>query len=412
MQNNVIVQPMSPVTGFIKSQMIIDGEEQRYNSFSVSNMQNIDRSFSIFQKIYQVSVLVSLACIHIILLVLIYKIYTTWRMPLPISLAMCWTLWSIAGLFVAFVLLKCVVGSVVAGQAYPINSWRYLHKLWLRQLIVSSFHHVFSLPMSYDSIWPILLRWLGADIENDVKLGEISPFLSYPTNLLKLKRGVTSFGSALLVPAEITMLGNFRVDIIEVGAHANLGNGCSLLPGSCLASENMIGNLTRVSREANTHRGAVLIGVPARVMPFKIPSPKNTTDQIKLIPFWITCLSHALSKYLLLSVYSFGGLFGGSLLHTIIIWAAFRWDSYIHIDAVRYMLSQLKEDHRIFITPFIGNTQWLVRLFRILGADIGNGVVLPEFSCLTDYRLITIGDHVRLNAHANIQVSRSMHGLV
>ncbi|CAF4455789.1 unnamed protein product, partial [Adineta steineri] len=86
----------------------------------------------------------------------------------------------------------------------------------------------------------IVLRWLGAHIEDNVKIGEIHTFLSYPTNLLHFERGVTTFGSVLLVPTELTLSGDHCVDYITLGSYTNLGNGCSILPGSHLASETMI----------------------------------------------------------------------------------------------------------------------------------------------------------------------------
>jgi acetyltransferase-like isoleucine patch superfamily enzyme len=272
-------------------------------------------------------------------------------------------------------------------------------------LIVSSFHYVYSLPASYDSLWPIFLRWLGAHVESDVKLSEIDTFLSYPTNLLTLERGVISFGGILLVPAEITMVGNYRVDYIVLGEHTNLGNGCSILPGARLTSQTMVSNLTRISRETNSHREAALIGIPARVVPFAMSWQANATDQITVMPLHLTCLCHFMSKCLLLAIYLHGGLVGGSILHTTLICAMYRWRSYIRYKTIQYVIGQLRKDHLTFIDPFIGNTQWLIRLFRALGARIGNGVILSDFSCLTDYDLITIGDHVRLNTHANIQVT-------
>jgi hypothetical protein len=114
MRNSVMVQPMSPVTGYIKSQTIIDGEEQQYASSDIFTV-HIDRSLSIWHKIYQVMALILLACMHVTLLTLVYSVYLASLLPLPIGLAICWTLWSIAGLLISLILLKFVVGPVVAG---------------------------------------------------------------------------------------------------------------------------------------------------------------------------------------------------------------------------------------------------------------------------------------------------------
>ncbi|CAF1459222.1 unnamed protein product, partial [Adineta steineri] len=402
MENNIIVQPMSSVTGSIASKTVIDGEEHK--PISSDNCITCNkRSLSIWHKIYQVIVLISLICIHCTILIFVYKIYSIEHIPLPISIAFSWTLWSILGCFVSVFLLKYVIGSCVAGDTYSIASWSYLHKLWIRQLIVSSFRHAWLLPSAYDDIYPFVLRWLGAYIEDNVKLYDIGIFLSYPKNLLKLETGVTIFGYVLLVPTEMTLSGDHCVDRITLGAHANLANRCSVLPGSHLASETMVGNLTRISREINSKQGDVFIGVPARVMPFKMPLRSNITDQIEITSLWHTCFWHFISKCLLINIYLLGGFIGGPVIHITLICSFYRWNSSIRYELVQHILGRLTHDCQQFICPFFSNTQWLIRLFRGFGAYIGKGVVLPDFSCITYYHLITIGDNVRLNIHANIQ---------
>ncbi|CAF4110085.1 unnamed protein product, partial [Adineta steineri] len=406
MKDHIIVQPMSSVTGFIACKTVIDGEEHKPIS-SDDCITHSKRSLSIWHKIYQIIALILLICIHYTLLVFACKIYSIEHIPLPISIAFCWTLWSIIGGFVSIILLKFVVGSCTAGDTYSIASWSYLHKLWLRQLIVSSFHHTWLLSTGYDYLYPYVLRWLGAHIEHNVKLAEIGTFLSCPTNLLELQTGVTTFGSVLIIPTEMTLSGDYRVDHITFGAHTNLANGCTILPGSCLASETMVGNLTRISREINSKQGDVFIGVPARVMPFKMPLRSSSTiataDEMKIIPIWHTCFTHFISKSLLFTIYSLTGVISMLIIHTILICITYRYRSYIRYPLVQQIISRLRQDHQQFICPFLGNTQWLIHLFRALGAHIGEGVIIPDFSCLTDYYLVTIEDDVRLNMHANIQ---------
>ncbi|CAF0800795.1 unnamed protein product, partial [Adineta steineri] len=402
MKDNIIVQPMSSVTGSFASKTVIDGEEHKAISSDDCITYN-KRSLSVWHKIYQIIVLISLICIHCTILIFVYKIYSIKHIPLPIIIAFCWTLWSLIGCFVSIILLKFVAGSCKAGDTYSIASWSYLHKLWVRQLIVFSFRHAWLLPSAYDDIYPSILRWLGAHIEDNVKLSEINIFLSCPTNLLELETGVTTFGSVLIVPTELTVSGDHRTDRITFGAHTNLANGCTILPGSRLASETMVGNLTRISRETNHDTGDVFIGVPARVMPFKMPLRSNQTDQIQIIPIWHTCFFYFIGKCVLVSIYSLGGFIGGSVIHITLICGLHRWHSYIHHQLVQQLSGGLTHDFVQFICPFLGNTQWLVRLFRAFGAHIGEGVILPDFSCITDYHLITIGDNVRLNIHANIQ---------
>ncbi|CAF1213842.1 unnamed protein product [Adineta steineri] len=401
MQDNIIVQPNSSVTGFIASRTIIDGDEHKTVPSNISITYN-NRSLSIWHKIYQVIAIISLICIHCTLLAIVYKVYAVEQIPLPISIAFCWTLWSIIACFITLFLLKFVIGSCAAGDTYPIASWSYLHKMWLRQLIVFSFHHAWLLPGIYHYLYPFILRWLGAQVEDDVKLANIDIFLSYPTNLLKLERGVTSFGYVLLVPTEMTLEGDHRVDWITLGSHTNLANGCSVLPGSHLASHTMVGSLTRITRETNSNNGDVFIGVPARAMPFEMPMREAMEGQIQTIPFWKTCFSYYISKCLLIGIYWSCGLVGGPILHTIIIYSLYQWHFYEDSETIQQIKEKLQEDHRIFICSFLGNTQWLIRSFRAYGANVGNNVIVPDILSLPDYNLVTIGDNVRLNMNALI----------
>ncbi|CAF1179572.1 unnamed protein product [Adineta steineri] len=401
MQDNIIVQPNSSLTGFIASRTIIDGDEHKTVPSNISITYN-NRSLSIWHKIYQVITIISVICIHCTLLAIVYKVYAVEQIPLSISIAFCWTSWSIIACFLTLFLLKFVVGSCAAGDTYPIASWSYLHKVWLRQLIVFSFHHGWLLPSKYHYLYPFILRWLGAQVEDDVKLANIDIFLSYPTNLLKLEREVTSFGYVLLVPTEMTLEGDHRVDWITLGSHTNLANGCSILPGSHLASHTMVGSLTRITRETNSNNGDIFIGVPARAMPFQMPIREAIEDQIKTIPFWKTCFSHYISKCLLIGIYWSCGLVGGPILHTIISYSLYQWHFYEDSETIQQIKEKLQEDHRIFICSFLGNTQWLIRLFRAYGANIGNNVIVPDILSLPDYNLVTIGDNVRLNMNALI----------
>ncbi|CAF1066401.1 unnamed protein product [Adineta steineri] len=402
MQNNIIVQPMSSITGFVASETIVDGEEHKSLPSDMSIMQS-NRSLSIWHKIYQMIALFSIIGLHCTLLIIVYKVYSVGQISLLISIAFCWTLWSIIGCFISLLLLKFIVGSCVAGEIYPIASWLYLQKIWLRQLLVSSFHHAWLLPTGYDFLYPYVLRWLGAHVEENVKLAEIDTFLSCPTNLLKLEMGVTTFGGILIVPTELTLSGDYRVDQIILGSHTNLANGCSILPGSCLAPETMIGNLTRISRETKSKCRDVFMSVPARTMPFQMPPRPEIQDQIEIIPFWHTCLSHYVSKCLLLSIYSFGGLVGGSIIHTILACSLYRCRSYISYQIIEQIITRISQDHAQFICPFLGNTQWLIRLFRAYGAHIGENVIMADISSITDYHLMTIGDDVRLSVRTQIQ---------
>ena len=72
---------------------------------------------------------------------------------------------------------------------------------------------------------------------------------------------------------------------------------------------------------------------------------------------------------------------------------------------VQKLLHQVKSDIFIFIGSYLSGTQLLVWMFRVMGAQIGRDVILPDEKCLTDPHLTTIGHHVRLHRGAHIQVS-------
>jgi hypothetical protein len=73
------------------------------------------------------------------------------------GLALIWLIWILMSLFIVVLLLKFIVGSVTS-EHYPLDSHYYLHKLWLRQLIITSFHHSLSFVPSYDVVASINFR--------------------------------------------------------------------------------------------------------------------------------------------------------------------------------------------------------------------------------------------------------------
>ncbi|UJR38884.1 hypothetical protein I4U23_031552 [Adineta vaga] len=328
LENNIIIQPMSTVTGFILSNTIIDGENS-----------------SLFPGFYVCNV----------------------------------------------------------GEIYSVGSWSYLNKLWFRQLIVTTFRYCWSLTTSFDPFYPIILRFLGAYVENDVQIGEIIPFLSYPANLLELYEGLATFDYILLIPTEITNQGEHRVDKIQFDSFTNLGNKCSILPGSHLKSYSIVGNLTRISRHTKTNSNDIFIGVPGQAMPFKMPIVSKEQGQIKNNPFWSIFLSDFITKYFLLLIYSSNGFIIGSILHTIIVLILYQFKLKIRqlilLNQIMYKCTRIHFD---FLCSFLGNTQWLIRLFRVFGARIGKNVIIPEINSLFDYDFLTIGDNVRLQMNSAI----------
>ena len=411
MSNHVHIQPMTTVTG---------------SATAPTDHPSInDRSLSWHQITYQFVCLLGLLSVHITLLTFIYFIYqqclSLW-LPLFICLALCSLLWTVTSLSIVMLLLKFVVGHTTAG-VYPINSYSYLQKLWLRQLIISSFHHAFEMLTLFNGISSFLVRWLGAHIEEDVKLGELRELLHFPSNLLKLERGVITFSAVMLAPFEITAEGNCCVDEIYLGSNTNLGNACTIMPGTRLEPDSLIGTVTLVTRQTRgASAGAVLLGIPAQQMPFATldntagTEDQSTADSSFLVEFLWTCSLFFTSKSLFFSFYCLLPTFIAPLMQTFFFYAIHR-HSNLHqrtagsfpyaeiITSAQQLYDTIMADFIVVLGPFLSRTQYLNLIFRALGAKIGHDVILSDITCLTDPQLVTIDDHVRLNMGASIQVT-------
>ncbi|CAF3873590.1 unnamed protein product, partial [Adineta steineri] len=178
--------------------------------------------------------------------------------------------------------------------------------------------------LAYQILTSIILRWMGARVGHDVKVADITSVLRFPSNLLTIESGVTTFGAVKFAPYFITKEGLLFFDEIHLGTDTNLGNECTIMPGTRLPSNTMVSTLSLVTQDTiQTNTNRVLLGIPA----------------------------HAVT----------------------------------------------------FVYPYLSGTQFLVFLFRAMGADIGRDVILPSIYSLTDPCLTTIGNHVRINAGAYIQ---------
>ena len=225
---------------------------------------------------------------------------------MPVS----WLLWTLGSLFIVLLLLKFVVGPTTSGY-YPLNSYYYLHKIWLRQLIIASFHYSLDFIPSYDVLASIILRWLGARIEDDVKFAEFQQILRFPSNLLNCECGVTTFGGVKLASFEITTEGLCYFDKIELGSDINLGNWCTLMPGTRLLPKTIVGSLTFVTRETIIRNAnSILLGIPAREMPFTMPSniplvnDLSSSNSFSIRTLLLTCICFFVTKCLIVTLYS------------------------------------------------------------------------------------------------------------
>ncbi len=408
--DDVYVEPMSSITGHIAA--------------SNHRISMIDRSLSFGQTIYQLICLFCLLLIHAVLIVTVYFIYHRCLgllFPLPISLALIWLIWILMSLSIVVLLLKFIVGTVTCGH-YPLNSHYYLHKLWLRQLIITSFHHSLSFVPPYDVLPTIIFGWLGAHIEHDVKFAKFQEILRFPSNLLTIEHGVITFGGVKLASFEMTKEGLCYLDEIHLGFGTNLANGCTIMPGTQISPEIIVGSLTLVTpRTISDHFNGVLLGIPACEMPFGTPDytsfvNDNPSSNSPSFRNWlIICLSFFISKCFFITVYSSTPLIIALFIHIIVFCALYRYSNSTRkkrshlffseiITHLQHFLHTLISDFFVFPGLYLSGTQFLVFLFRVFGAQIGSDVIISDISCLTDPYLVSIGDHVRLHKNAYIQV--------
>ncbi|CAF4481402.1 unnamed protein product, partial [Rotaria sp. Silwood2] len=331
-----------------------------------------------------------------------------------------WLIWTLISFSMALVLLKFIVGTITSGY-YSINSYDYLHKLWLRQLIITSFHHALGFLPSYNILSSFILRWLGAHIEDNVKLAEFQQILRFPSNLLNIEHGVTTFGRASLTSFTMTKEGLCYVDEIYLGSDTNLGNGCTIMPGTTLPSKIIVGSLTLVTQKyTSAQSNCVLLGIPAREMPFVIPDDTSVINDLSslnsssIYSLLFVCLSFFISKYLFIALYLSSPVAVALFIHAILFCAIYQYSILITkrrshftysevITHQQYFLFKLMSEFSTFIGPYLSGTQLLPFLFRMLGAQIGSDVILPDIRCITDPHLVNIGDYVRLNMGAYIQ---------
>ncbi|UJR29564.1 hypothetical protein I4U23_010781 [Adineta vaga] len=407
-EDHVYVEPMSAITGHIM--------------LSSDRIVIKDRSISLNQTIYQFICLVGLFFIHSITFFLAYCVYRCFvilSVPLPIRLTLIWLVWSLMSIFIVLLFLKFIVRSVTIGH-YKLNSYYYLHKFWLRQLIVTSFSHSLDLIPEYEAFAPIILRWLGARIENDVKFSEFRQILYFPSNLLSVDSGVTTFLGAKLLPYEMTREGLCCFDHTHLSFNATLGNWCTIMPGAQFSSGITVSSLSLVTRETvNMDANKIFLGIPAREMPFAVVDNMSAENDLSfysnsfsisallihiIIFFIIRCATISLYILLPASVATFMLLIIFCIACRYFIFIAFgiKHKSSDLITLVNVIILKFVVSYWVFFAPYLSGTQFFVFIFRVMGAKIGYDVILNGILCLTDPFLTSIGNHVRLQMGAHI----------
>ncbi|CAF0940774.1 unnamed protein product [Adineta ricciae] len=415
-ENNTYIEPMSAVSGVART---------TNNDVFLKN-----QGISLKKSIHQFVCLFLLLIIHSSIILLSYYIYCGCRIlpiPLPVCIAFSWLIWASISFCTAIVLLKFIVGRAKTG-CYSLNSFHYVQKIWLRQLIITSFQHSLDLLPNYSSFASVILRWLGTRIEEDVMFAHFRHILYFPSDLLEAKSTVTTFGGAKLATFDVTKYGFCRLDKIHLGAGTNLTNWCTVMPGARLASNTMVGSLTLVTQETSSiNANTTLLGIPAREMPFKLSDDANSTQNrlsstntFSIKAILLSCLRALVSKSLLVILYSSLPVFASPVVHIILSCAIYRYSIWLSkkqsqstysiiITTLQQIFNTCLYDFYNLIAPFLSGTQYLVYVFRGLGARIGRDVILPDIKCLIDPYLTTIGNHVRLQTGAYIECHTSEH---
>ncbi|CAF4135124.1 unnamed protein product [Rotaria sp. Silwood2] len=266
-----------------------------------------------------------------------------------------------------------------------------------------------------------LMPSLCIELLDGVKIAEFQNILCFPSNLLNIERGVTTFGRVNLAPFEMTKEGLCYLNEIHLGSYVNLTNGCTIMPATRLSSKIIVGSQTLVTEKTiSTQSNCVLLGIPAREMPFIVPediyfvNDSSYSNYIAIYTLLFTCFSLFISKCLFITLYLSLPIVAALFIHAMLFCAIYHYSilstkrrsHFTYSEVItrqQHFLYTLMNEFSAFVGPYLSGTQCLVFLFRILGAQIGSDVSLPDVGCLTDPHLVKIGDHVRLNRNAIIQ---------
>ena len=406
-ESRVTVKSMSSVTGHISSESVIDGSSQEIvKDQSPSDKDN--HTLSISQVVFQCISILAMLFIHTCLFTCGFSCLPS-MIPLFIRLSVAWLAWFIGRMFLCVILLKFVVGEAQPG-IYSMNSWYFLRKLWLRQLVVRSLACSFASSLGpYHLLFPRLFRWLGARVDesNDIRISQAHFLLAFPTNLLRIEQGVTVNGFVLFIPFNVTVNVQCKVNEIRLGCNVQLGNHCTIEPGSNITKQTLVGTMTRINEETSTvtestnDHSSVMLGIPARLMPFQQVS-LGSMPKTRISPSIYSDIACTIgTRFLVNVILSLVLIHAPWLLLTYLLVVEHFISIFFHalpheislIDRINpwlYRLSLvLTLDFYTLITPLLGGTQWLIILMRRLKANIGQGVVISELDAVADWEHVT-----------------------
>ncbi|CAF1549552.1 unnamed protein product [Adineta ricciae] len=357
---------------------------------------------------------------------LTYTLYIP-MLPSVFATALCFIIWILSSAMIALLALKFVAGNIQPGS-YDFQSWTYLRCLWLRRLIISFFNYPLSQVMGgYQRFSLVLLSWLGANVQGtNIEIADVIPFLRFPSHLLSIAEDVTSFGGVHLVPFDVDTNGQCVVDRLYLAKGVTLGNHCLIHPRVRIPSHTLVGTLTKVTQNTHCVDASVLLGLPARSMPFIQPSLTSDSHSTKtkftvLKTVFLEIASNTIFA-LIVSTIQLGLMTNYSLIICIMLvffcciltcylnqyYAQTKPGTYSFEETTNNwfhaLIAKLTMNWTNVLQPFIGGTQWLIYLARGLGVRIkGFDVILSTLANITDYHLTTIGEHVRIHNEAILQ---------
>ena len=454
MKNNVLVKSMSFVSGNIAADSIVDGLIVTPNA-----RQPVDYLYSTLlvswaKLLYQLVCILFVFVLQIFIFIMIFATYMylfphASRLYIFIGLPVFWLLSTFSNVILAILTLLILTGRVSPGT-YSVNSWYFLHKMWFRQLIVNTFAGSFFILGGYHSLYPVFLRWFGAKVGEDVKIGDFVTLITGPSNLIRAGDGLTTNGKCLIAPIDV-IDGRCTMQKIHIGHYTTLGNAITVHSGARIPEKCMIGTATRIEPDVVYHEDKIILGVPARELPFGLPALQTSTSVEPTpgscgIRFWHSLVDNVLGITLATIVGKLViAICGISLIFFIFfdkdstfptltniflllpllyicfmtllsfslsacyrwcnrdVWNAGTYGYKIVVSWRRHLSWCLLVDFQTCAGTFMGGTQWLVYLMRGLGARVGHNVLLADFFNLIDPQQLTIEDNVRISGTSSVQ---------
>ncbi|CAF1287843.1 unnamed protein product [Didymodactylos carnosus] len=275
----------------------------------------------------------------------------------------------------------------------------------------------------------------GVQTQNNViinpmtSIARFNRFLQPPSNLLSIGSGMTAFDEVLLIPDRVVS-GRCVTEKIIIGNNAQMGNQCLIYGGSTIPPYSVVGSMTCVTRDDGIFEPKdIILGVPARKMPFYMSPASTTVDGISKTKTSLTCsywqkltaelLAKSIIVFCALVIKSLNINTCFSCLLLLIVYSALLCLLMNSLQEKpqagpqpmaetlgwhQSILQILPRDYILFISPLLDGTQWIIYVLRGLGAKIiGDDVLISNFTSLTDYTFLTIFNHVRISPRAHIQ---------